>query len=77
MLLFSRSGLATQSLLDPETALEREYQAVVIGAINPKELREKLTSGIVTKEGKFKGVLSRYEHIICESVSAVCTLLFL
>lgn len=62
--MFSRSGFATKALLEPATALEREYKAIVIGAVNPKELREKLTSGVVTAEGTFSGVLKHHEHII-------------
>jgi len=53
LLLFSRDGHLTQTLLSPKNAIEREYEAIVVGEVNKNELENKLKNGIETTEGTF------------------------
>jgi hypothetical protein len=48
--------------------VEREYQLVVMGDVNKKELNDKLTSGVDTKEGVFWAELIKVSHIRDEEV---------
>jgi 16S rRNA U516 pseudouridylate synthase RsuA-like enzyme len=45
LLLFSRDGDLTNSLLLPTSGVEREYRAVVDGAISIDEITAKLAAG--------------------------------
>lgn len=51
LLLFSRSGVLTNTLLDPSSRIEREYEAIVANAVNFETLRQRLASGVETSEG--------------------------
>lgn len=53
LLLFSSDGQLTQTLLHPSTGIEREYEAVVAGKVEPTVLGPKLAGGITTTEGTF------------------------
>eukprot|EP01041_Mallomonas_annulata_P001439 gene1439-2771_t len=53
LLLFSSDGHLTQTLLNPASAVNREYEACVIGVVNADTLREKLANGVKTTEGTF------------------------
>ena len=53
LLLFSSDGQLTQMLLHPQTGIEREYEAVVAGKVDPVRLGETLSSGVTTTEGTF------------------------
>ena len=53
LLLFSSDGQLTQTLLHPQTGIEREYEAVVAGKVDPVKLGETLSSGVTTTEGTF------------------------
>mmetsp|Transcript_14853 Transcript_14853/g.22346 ORF Transcript_14853/g.22346 Transcript_14853/m.22346 type:complete len:269 (+) Transcript_14853:83-889(+) len=59
LLLFSRSGELTHTLLQPKYAVEREYEAVVEGNVTSvSSLAEKLQSGVETTDGVFSADLT-------------------
>jgi 23S rRNA pseudouridine2605 synthase len=51
LLMFSRNGKLTNILLDPDTGVEREYEAVVEGLVNQDKLRADLKKGVQTADG--------------------------
>ena len=58
MLLFSKNGDLTQTLLHPSSNTEREYEALVRGEVTSVEsLRNLLQSGVNTTEGCFPATL--------------------
>jgi pseudouridine synthase len=59
LLLFSKDGKLTQHLLNPRHSVEREYDCLVLGEVNPSELKEKLSKGVETSSGSFPA------HLVC------------
>jgi 23S rRNA pseudouridine2605 synthase len=57
LLLFSRDGQLTQSILDPKSGVKRIYEAIVAGCVVEEELRTKLQAGVQTSEGIFPAQL--------------------
>lgn len=57
LLLFSSDGKLTQKLLHPSNGVEKEYVALVVGDVNEKELKEKLSQGVKTSIGVFPATL--------------------
>ena len=53
LLLFSSDGQLTQTLLHPQTGVEREYEAVVAGKVDSERLGATLSAGVTTTEGTF------------------------
>ncbi len=53
LLLFSKDGKLTQSLLSPSSEIPREYKAIVKGVVNFGDLKEKLAKGVNTSDGCF------------------------
>ena len=51
LLLFSSDGHLTQTLLNPNSDIEREYEALVVGHVNASVLSEQLFNGVKTTEG--------------------------
>ncbi len=51
LLLFSSDGHLTQTLLNPNSDIEREYEALVVGHVNASALSEQLSNGVKTTEG--------------------------
>lgn len=63
LLLFSSDGHLTQTLLHPSSAIEREYEAVVIGKVDFEKLKEVLAKGVKTTEGTFNATLLFSENL--------------
>ena len=58
LLLFSKNGDLTQTLLHPNSNTEREYEALVRGEVASVDgLRNQLQSGVNTTEGCFPATL--------------------
>ena len=53
LLLFSSDGQLTQTLLHPQTGVEREYEAIVAGKVDSERLGATLSAGVTTTEGTF------------------------
>lgn len=53
LLLLSSEGKLTQTLLHPKHSIEKEYEAVVTGTVDQRELTDKLAAGVETSEGVF------------------------
>jgi 23S rRNA pseudouridine2605 synthase len=62
LLLFSSSGTLTQQLLHPKHEIEKEYVAVVTGAVDAERLRQQLQDGVETSEGVHTAVLLDVQH---------------
>lgn len=53
LILFSSDGSLTQTLLHPSNKVQKQYQALVVGAVQEDGLREKLKQGVETSMGVF------------------------
>jgi len=53
LLLFSSDGSLTQTLLHPSNEIQKEYVALVVGAVNEEDLRKTLEEGVETSMGAF------------------------
>ena len=63
LLLFSSNGDLTQTLLHPSSAIEREYEAIVIGKVDFEKLKNILANGVKTTEGTFNATLLFSENL--------------
>lgn len=77
LLLFSREGKLTQTLLNPSTKIDREYEALVEGKVNLLSLKEKLAQGVVTSDGTFPAVLLESFTFDHPEVMQPCNILYL
>ena len=68
LLLFSSSGLLTQTLFHPDYKIEKEYVATVIRRVDEQKLRAKLAAGVQTAEGVYTGILLNVTHMPAEKV---------
>lgn len=68
LLLFSSDGTLTQTLLHPSNEIQKEYVALVPGAVNEEELRETLAQGVSTSMGAFPADLVEAKPIPSEQV---------
>jgi 23S rRNA pseudouridine2605 synthase len=53
LILFSSDGTLTQTLLHPNSKVQKQYQALVVGTVDEDELRETLKRGVETSMGVF------------------------
>jgi pseudouridine synthase len=58
LLLFSKDGSVTQHLLNPRKHIEREYDCLVLGKVEFRDLQDTLIKGVNTSEGVFPAILS-------------------
>jgi 23S rRNA pseudouridine2605 synthase len=63
LLLFSSNGYLTQTLISPNSNIEREYEAVVAGIVDFEELKEILSNGVKTTEGIFPANLIEAKNL--------------
>jgi pseudouridine synthase len=63
LLLFSSKGTLTQTLLHPTHEIEKEYVAIVTGAVDEEGLREKLAEGVTTSLGAFPAKLVQAQPV--------------
>ncbi len=71
LLLFSSDGHLTQTLLNPSSEIEREYEALVVGHVNSTVLSEQLNSGIKTTEGTTSFLICPLTHLLTHSLAQV------
>jgi pseudouridine synthase len=64
LLLFSRYGHLTNLLLNPSTGIPRDYEAIVKGKVDSRELKLKLQKGVKTADGVFQAELLDANAII-------------
>jgi len=57
LLLFCRYGPLTNLLLNPTTGIPRDYEAIVMGKVDPTQLKLLLQAGVKTADGIFKAEL--------------------
>lgn len=57
LLLFSSNGQLTNTLLHPNTEIEREYEAMVVGKVDSAVLGRILDDGVKTEDGVFRASL--------------------
>lgn len=85
LLLFSSNGHLTQTLLHPNSNIEREYEAIVAGIVDYEELKEILNNGVKTTEGIFPAKLiesknlnqvSIYIHLLLLILLLILNMLF-
>lgn len=62
LLLFSKDGKLTQHLLNPQSKINRIYEARVVGKVNFDELKIRLNIGVNTTDGLFPAELLHCEY---------------
>ncbi len=70
LLLFSSNGILTNILLQPESCIERVYEAIVTGLVNFDALRAVLLNGVSTTDGTYSATLLDHKHLKYESTMA-------